>query len=120
MIQMGSRLEVADNSGARKLQCIKVLKNAKCARLGDEIVVSIKDAIPRSKVKAGEVYRAVIVRTAKELKRKDGSMVQFYSNAAVLLDKQKKIIGTRIFGVIPRELKARGYGAITSLASEVL
>ena len=122
MIQMQSKLFVADNSGARKIQCIKVLGGSKrrSASIGDVIVVSIKDAIPRSKVKKGDVYKAVIVRTSKDFLRSDGSSIRFDKNAAVLLDKQEEPIATRIFGPVTRELRTRGHTKIISLAPEVL
>ena len=122
MIQMQSKLFVADNSGARKIQCIKVLGGSKrrSASIGDVIVVSIKDAIPRSKVKKGEVQRAIIVRTKKPLIREDGTSIKFDSNAAVLLDKQNEPIGTRIFGPVTRELRKAKFMKIVSLAPEVL
>ena len=122
MIQMQSNLFVADNSGARKIQCIKVLGGSKrrFASIGDIIVVSIKDAIPRAKVKKGEVFKAVIVRTSKEFTRNDGSTIRFDKNAAVLLDKQEEPIATRIFGPVTRELRTRGQMKIISLAPEVL
>lgn len=122
MIQMQSVLSVADNSGAKKVQCIKVIGGSKrkYAGIGDVIVVSIKDAIPNSKVKKGDVHQAVIVRTAKEIARKDGSYIRFDQNAAVLIDAQKNPIGTRIFGPVARELRAKSYLKIISLAPEVL
>ena len=122
MIQMQSNLFVADNSGARKVQCIKVLGGSKrrFASIGDIIVVSIKDAIPRAKVKKGEVQRAIIVRTKKPLIREDGTSIKFDSNAAVLLDKQNEPIGTRIFGPVTRELRKKNMMKIVSLAPEVL
>ena len=122
MIQMRSNLEVADNSGARRVQCIKLLGGAKrrTASIGDIIVVSIKEAIPRGKVKKGDVHKAVIVRTSKELRRGDGSAIRFDRNAAVLIDKEGEPIGTRIFGPVTRELRSRGYMKIISLAPEVL
>jgi large subunit ribosomal protein L14 len=122
MIQMRSNLEVADNSGARRVQCIKVLGGAKrrTASIGDIIVVSIKEAIPRGKVKKGDVHKAVIVRTSKELRRGDGSAIRFDRNAAVLIDKEGEPIGTRIFGPVTRELRSKGYMKIISLAPEVL
>ena len=122
MIQMQSKLEVADNSGARKVQCIKVLggSHRNIASVGDVIVVSVKEAIPRGKVKKGEVHRAVIVRTAKEVQRPDGSSIRFDKNAAVLINKQNEPIGTRIFGPVVRELRARSFMKIISLAPEVL
>ncbi|HJQ55854.1 MAG TPA: 50S ribosomal protein L14 [Vineibacter sp.] len=122
MIQMQTNLDVADNSGARKVQCIKVLGGSKrkTATIGDVIVVSIKDAMPRGKVKKGEVHRAVIVRTAREIRRPDGSAIRFDNNAAVLITKQDEPIGTRIFGPVTRELRARKFMKIISLAPEVL
>ena len=122
MIQMQSNLEVADNSGARRVQCIKVLggSDRKVAGVGDVIVVSVKEAIPRGKVKKGDVHRAVIVRTAKEIRRPDGSAIRFDRNAAVLLNKQDEPIGTRIFGPVTRELRGRKFMKIVSLAPEVL
>ena len=122
MIQMQSNLEVADNSGARRVQCIKVLggSHRQTADVGDVIVVSVKDAIPRGRVKKGEVQRAVIVRTSKEIRRADGSAIRFDRNAAVLIDKQGEPIGTRIFGPVTRELRGKGYMNIISLAPEVL
>ena len=122
MIQMQSNLYVADNSGARKIQCIKVLGGSKrrFASIGDIIVVSIKDAIPRAKVKKGEVFKAVIVRTSKEFGRADGSTIRFDKNAAVLLDKQEEPIATRIFGPVTRELRTKKFMKIISLAPEVL
>jgi len=122
MIQMQSRLEVADNSGARQLMCIKVLggSHRRYAGIGDIIKVSIKEAIPRAKVKKGEVYNAVIVRTRKGVRRPDGSVIRFDSNAAVLLNAQKQPIGTRIFGPVTRELRGEQFMKIISLAPEVL
>jgi large subunit ribosomal protein L14 len=122
MIQMQSNLEVADNSGARKVQCIKVLGGSKrrFASIGDEIVVSVKDAIPRGRVKKGDVLRAVIVRTAKGINRANGEMIRFDTNAVVLINKQKEPIGTRIFGPVTRELRGKGFMKIISLAPEVL
>jgi large subunit ribosomal protein L14 len=122
MIQVESSLEVADNSGAKEVACIKVLGGSKrrYASVGDIIVVSVKDAIPHSKVKKGEVMQAVIVRTAKELRRPDGTYIKFDSNAAVLLTKQGEPVGTRIFGPVARELRARNFMKIVSLAPEVL
>ena len=122
MIQMQSNLFVADNSGARKIQCIKVLGGSKrrSASIGDIIVVSIKDAIPRAKVKKGDVYKALIVRTKKDFSRKDGSTIRFDKNAAVLLDKQEEPIATRIFGPVTRELRTKKFMKIISLAPEVL
>ena len=122
MIQMQSNLEVADNSGARRVQCIKVLGGSgrRSAGVGDVIVVSVKEAIPRGRVKKGDVYRAVIVRTAKEVRRDDGTAIRFDRNAAVLLNKQNEPIGTRIFGPVTRELRTRNFMKIVSLAPEVL
>ncbi|MCJ2079433.1 50S ribosomal protein L14 [Methylobacterium sp. E-016] len=122
MIQMQTNLDVADNSGARRVMCIKVLGGSKrrYAGVGDIIVVSIKEAIPRGRVKKGDVMKAVVVRTAKEVKRPDGSVIRFDKNAAVLINNQKEPIGTRIFGPVPRELRARNYMKIISLAPEVL
>ncbi len=122
MIQMQTQLEVADNSGARRVQCIKVLGGSKrrTAGVGDVIVVSVKEAIPRGRVKKGDLHRAVIVRTAKEIRRADGSSIRFDSNAAVLISKQGEPIGTRIFGPVTRELRARKFMKIISLAPEVL
>jgi large subunit ribosomal protein L14 len=122
MIQSESNLEVADNSGARRVQCIRVLGGArrKWASIGDVIVVSVKEAIPRGKVKKGDVHRAVIVRTAKEIHRQDGSAIRFDRNAAVLINAQGEPIGTRIFGPVTRELRAKRFMKIISLAPEVL
>ena len=122
MIQMQSNLFVADNSGAKRIQCIKVLGGSKrrFASIGDIIVVSIKDAIPRAKVKKGEVFKAVIVRTSKEFTRQDGSTIRFDKNAAVLLDKKEEPIATRIFGPVTRELRTKKFMKIISLAPEVL
>ena len=122
MIQQQSNLAAADNSGAKRLQCIKVLGGSKrkYASVGDIIVVSVKEAIPRSKVKKGEVMRAVVVRTAKEFRRKDGSYIKFDDNAAVLITNDMEPIGTRIFGPVARELRARQFMKIVSLAPEVL
>ncbi|MBK8176104.1 MAG: 50S ribosomal protein L14 [Rhodospirillales bacterium] len=122
MIQVETNLDVADNSGARRVQCIRVLGGSrrKYASVGDIIVVSIKDAIPRGRVKKGEVTRAVVVRTAKDVRRSDGSSIRFDRNAAVLINKQGEPIGTRIFGPVTRELRAKGYMKIVSLAPEVL
>ena len=122
MIQMQTRLDVADNSGARELMCIKVLggSHRKTASIGDVIVVSIKSAIPRGKVKKGDVHRAVIVRTKFATKRQDGSAIRFDGNAAVLVNKQGEPIGTRIFGPVARELRAKKFMKIVSLAPEVL
>ena len=122
MIQMQSNLDVADNSGAKRVQCIKVLGGSKrrFAGVGDVIVVSIKEAQPRGKVKKGDVHKAVIVRTSKELRRVDGTAIRFDRNAAVLIDKEGEPIGTRIFGPVTRELRSKGYMKIISLAPEVL
>ncbi len=122
MIQNETMLQVADNSGARKVKCIKVLGGSKrrYARIGDVIVVAVKEAMPGGKVKKGDVQRAVVVRTAKEFRRKDGSSIRFDENAAVLLTKQSEPIGTRIFGPVTRELRNKGYMKIISLAPEVL
>lgn len=122
MIQVETTLEVADNSGARKVQCIKVIGGAgrRYASVGDIIIVSVKKAIPRGKVKKGDVQRALIVRTAKEIHRADGSSIRFDTNAAVLVNKDGEPIGTRIFGPVTRELRAKGYVKIMSLAPEVL
>ena len=122
MIQMQTNLDVADNSGARRVMCIKVLGGSKrkYASVGDVIVVSIKEAIPRGRVKKGDVHRAVIVRTAKELRRPDGSTIKFDRNAAVLINKQGEPVGTRIFGPVTRELRAKKFMKIISLAPEVL
>ncbi|GBF27347.1 50S ribosomal protein L14 [bacterium MnTg02] len=122
MIQMQTNLDVADNSGARRVQCIKVLGGSKrkTASIGDIIVVSIKEAIPRGRVKKGEVMRAVIVRTAKDIHRADGSVIRFDRNAAVLVNNQGEPIGTRIFGPVTRELRAKNLMKIVSLAPEVL
>ena len=122
MIQMQTQLDVADNSGARRVQCIKVLGGSKrmSAGVGDVIVVSVKEAIPRGRVKKGDIHRAVIVRTAKEIRRRDGTTIRFDSNAAVLINKQHEPIGTRIFGPVTRELRAKQFLKIVSLAPEVL
>jgi large subunit ribosomal protein L14 len=122
MIQMQTNLDVADNSGARRVQCIKVLGGAKrkYASVGDIIVVSVKEAIPRGRVKKGDVRKAVIVRTAKEVRREDGSSIRFDRNAAVLINNNNEPIGTRIFGPVVRELRAKNYMKIISLAPEVL
>ena len=121
MIQAETNLEVADNSGARRIQCIKVLGGSKrrYASVGDVIVVTIKEAIPRGRVKKGEIARAVVVRTAKDIRRPDGSAIRFDSNAAVLITPQGEPIGTRIFGPVTRELRAKHYMKIISLAPEV-
>lgn len=122
MIIPESNLEVADNSGARRVQCIRILGGSKrrWATVGDVIVVSVKEAIPRGRVKKGDVHRAVIVRTAKEIRRVDGTTIRFDRNAAVLLNNANEPIGTRIFGPVTRELRARRYMKIISLAPEVL
>jgi len=122
MIQTETVLNVADNSGAKKVLCIKVLGGSKrrYARVGDIIVVSVKEAIPRAKVKKGEVLKAVVVRTIKELRRMDDTSVRFDENSAVLLSNNGEPIGTRIFGPVARELRAKGYMKIVSLAPEVL
>lgn len=122
MIQMQTNLDVADNSGARRVMCIKVLGGSKrkYASVGDVIVVSVKEAIPRGRVKKGDVMRAVVVRTAKDIRRADGSVIRFDKNAAVLVDNKKDPIGTRIFGPVPRELRAKSHMKIISLAPEVL
>lgn len=122
MIQMQTNLEVADNSGAKRVQCIKVLGGSKrkTAGVGDIIVVSVKEAIPRGRVKKGDVHRAVIVRTSYPIRRKDGTTIRFDKNAAVLVNKQHEPIGTRIFGPVVRELRARKQMKIISLAPEVL
>jgi large subunit ribosomal protein L14 len=122
MIIVESNLDVADNSGAKRVQCIKVLGGSKrrTASVGDVIVVSVKDAIPRGKVKKGDVHQAVIVRTAYPVRRGDGSAIRFDRNAAVLINKQMEPIGTRIFGPVTRELRARRFMKIISLAPEVL
>ena len=122
MIQMQTTLDVADNTGARSVMCIKVLGGSKrrYATVGDIIVVSVKEAMPRGRVKKGEVVKAIVVRTSKDLKRKDGSTIRFDSNAAVLINKQGEPIGTRIFGPVPRELRAKNQMKIISLAPEVL
>ena len=122
MIIPESNLEVADNSGARRVQCIRILGGSKrrWATVGDVIVVSVKEAIPRGRVKKGDVHRAVIVRTSKEIRRADGTTLRFDRNAAVLLNNANEPIGTRIFGPVTRELRARKYMKIISLAPEVL
>ncbi len=119
---MQTALEVADNSGARRVMCIKVLGGSKrkYAGVGDIIVVSVKEAIPRGRVKKGDVMKAVVVRTAKDIKRPDGSTIRFDTNAAVLINNQKEPVGTRIFGPVPRELRAKNHMKIISLAPEVL
>ncbi len=122
MIQMQTVLDAADNSGARRIQCIKVLGGSKrrYAAIGDVIKVSVKDAIPRGKVKKGEIYNAVVVRTRKGVRRKDGSLIRFDGNAAVLLSPRLEPIGTRIFGPVTRELRTNRFMKIISLAPEVL
>ena len=122
MIQMQTNLDVADNSGARRIIYIKMLGGSKrrYATVGDVIVVSIKEAIPRGRVKKGDVMKAVVVRTAKDIRRADGSVIRFDNNAAVLIDNKKEPIGTRIFGPVPRELRAKNHMKIISLAPEVL
>ena len=122
MIQMYSYLDVADNTGAKECMCIKVLGGTrrKYASIGDIIVVSVKEAIPNAKVKKGDVMKAVIVRTAKEVGRADGSYIKFDSNSAVLIDNQREPVGTRIFGPVARELRAKQFMKILSLAPEVL
>jgi large subunit ribosomal protein L14 len=122
MIQTESKLNVADNSGAKKILCIRILGGSgkKYATVGDIIVVAVKEALPNSKVKKGEVHRAVVVRTAKEYRRPDGSYIRFGENAAVLINNQKEPIGTRIFGPVARELRAKNFMKLVSLAMEVL
>ncbi|RCL03272.1 MAG: large subunit ribosomal protein L14 [Candidatus Tokpelaia sp. JSC161] len=122
MIQMQTKLNVADNSGARCVMCIKVLGGSKrkYASIGDIIVIAVKDAIPRARVKKGDVMKAVVVRTAKGVSRSDGSILRFDNNAAVLIDNKREPIGTRIFGPVPRELRWRNHMKIISLAPEVL
>jgi len=122
MIQMQSMLDAADNSGARRLMCIKVLGGSRrrYANIGDVIKVTVKEAIPRGKVRKGEVFDAVVVRTRKGVRRPDGSLIRFDGNAAVLLDKQLQPIGTRIFGPVTRELRGERFMRIVSLAPEVL
>lgn len=122
MIQMQTTLDVADNSGARKVMCIKVLggSHRRYANIGDIIKVSIKDAIPRGRVKKGEVYNAVVVRTKKGVRRTDGSLIRFDGNAAVILNNQHQPLGTRIFGPVTRELRSEKFMKIISLAPEVL
>jgi large subunit ribosomal protein L14 len=122
MIQMQSMLDVADNSGARRLMCVKVLGGSKrrYANIGDIIKVSVKEAIPRGKVKKGDVFNAVVVRTRKGVRRPDGSLIRFDNNAAVLLNNQLQPIGTRIFGPVTRELRSERFMKIISLAPEVL
>ncbi|PHQ60545.1 MAG: 50S ribosomal protein L14 [Robiginitomaculum sp.] len=122
MIQMQTNLEVADNSGAKRVQCIKVLggSHRRYASVGDLIVVSIKEAAPRSRVKKGEVRRAIVVRVKKDIHRPDGSVIRFDSNAAVIVNNNGELLGTRIFGPVPRELRAKNQMKIISLAPEVL
>ena len=122
MIQQETNLDVADNSGARRVQCIKVLGGSKrhYASVGDIIVVSVKEAIPRGRVKKGSVMKAIVVRTAKDIRRADGSVIRFDRNAAVLINAQGEPVGTRIFGPVPRELRAKNQMKIISLAPEVL
>ena len=122
MIQMQTNLDVADNSGARRVMCIKVLGGSKrkYATVGDVIVVSVKEAIPRGRVKKGEVMKAVVVRVAKDIRRPDGSVIGFVRYAAVLITAQMEPVGTRIFGPVPRELRAKNHMKIISLAPEVL
>ncbi len=122
MIQNETKLDIADNSGAKKVQCIKVLGGSKrkYAAVGDVIVVSVKEAIPRGRVKKGDIHKAVIVRTSKEIRRVDGSAIRFDKNAAVLINNQFEPIGTRIFGPVTRELRAKNFMKIISLAPEVL
>ena len=122
MIQMQTNLDVADNSGARRVMCIKVLGGAKrrYASVGDVIVVSVKEAIPRGRVKKGDVLRAIVVRTAKDIQRKDGSVIRFDRSAAVIVNKSNEPIGTRIFGPVTRELRSKNQMKIISLAPEVL
>ena len=122
MIQMQTNLDVADNSGARRVMCIKVLggSHRKYASVGDIIVVSVKEAIPRGRVKKGQVMKAVVVRTASDIRRPDGTVIRFDRNAAVIINNNKEPIGTRIFGPVPRELRAKNHMKIISLAPEVL
>ncbi|MER2604268.1 MAG: 50S ribosomal protein L14 [Siculibacillus sp.] len=122
MIQMQTNLDVADNSGAKRVMCIKVLGGSKrkYATVGDVIVVSVKEAIPRGRVKKGDVMKAVVVRVRKDIHRADGQVIRFDRNAAVLINNQKEPIGTRIFGPVPRELRAKNHTKILSLAPEVL
>jgi len=122
MIYVETNLEVADNSGARRVQCIRVLGGSRrrTASVGDLIVVSVKEAIPRGRVKKGDIHKAVVVRTAKEIRRPDGTAIRFDRNAAVLINPQGEPIGTRIFGPVTRELRAKNYMKIISLAPEVL
>jgi large subunit ribosomal protein L14 len=122
MIQMQTNLDVADNSGAKRVMCIKVLGGSKrrYATVGDIIVVSVKEAMPRGRVKKGDVRKAIVVRVSKDIKRRDGSTIRFDNNAAVLINNQGEPIGTRIFGPVPRELRAKNHMKIISLAPEVL
>ena len=122
MIQMQTNLDVADNSGARRVQCIKVLGGSKrkYASVGDVIVVSVKEAIPRGRVKKGDVRKAVVVRTSKEVRREDGTAIRFDRNAAVILNNTNEPIGTRLFGLVVRELRSKNFMKIISLAPEVL
>ena len=122
MIQMQTNLDVADNSGARRVMCIKVLggSHRKYASVGDIIVVSVKDAIPRGRVKKGQVMKAVVVRTASDIRRPDGTVIRFDRNAAVIINNNNEPVGTRIFGPVPRELRAKNHMKIISLAPEVL
>ncbi|MEG8099502.1 50S ribosomal protein L14 [Candidatus Liberibacter brunswickensis] len=122
MIQMQTNLSVADNSGARRVECIKVLGGSKrkCASIGDTIVVAVTDVIPRSKVKKGSVQRAVIVRVSYGIRRSDGSVIRFDQNAAVLIDNKKDLLASRVFGPVPRELRIKGHLKILSLAAEVV
>lgn len=122
MIQAESKLEVADNSGARRVQCVRILGGSRrrWASVGDVIVVSVKEAVPRGRVKKGDIHRAVVVRTAKEIRRPDGTAIRFDRNAAVLINQAGEPIGTRIFGPVTRELRAKQYMKIISLAPEVL
>ena len=122
MIQLKSLLEVADNSGARRVQCVKVIGGSRrrYASVGDVIMVAVKDAIPNSKIKKGAVHKAVVVRTSKEVKRSDGSFIRFDENSAVLIDNQDEPVGTRIFGPVARELRGKKFMKIVSLAPEVL
>ena len=122
MIQMQTNLDVADNSGARRVQCIKVLGGSKrrYAGVGDIIVVSVKEAIPRGRVKKGDVMKAVVVRTAKDIRRADGTVIRFDSNAAVIINNNGESLGTRMFGPVTRELRAKNHMKIVSLAPEVL
>jgi len=122
MVQVESVLDVADNSGARRVRCIRVLGGTgrRYASVGDEIIVSVREALPNTKVKKGDVMRAVVVRTAKEIGRPDGSYIRFDTNSAVLLDNQREPLGTRIFGPVARELRAKRFMKLISLAPEVL